>query len=228
MQPPYCMRCSSRYPSSNSWLPTAVASSPRAFMASMVGSSWKAADSSGEAPMRSPAATVAVLRCPWRAAFRWVARYSVPPASTVVGRAAGGVVVDSVYPVVIRPPEPAGGSRLPCRSLNDSSWIWVSRAWCRRSWRSARPSALLSTRPEEAAGLLASAEADDNVRAAAAAAVTANARGTRDVRRVDMGLPRGSGLWCGQGSRDDRQGDSPSRRPTGGIPTLCRMQPDVT
>ena len=52
-------------------------------MASMVGSSWNAADSSGEAPTMSPAATVTVLRCPARASRRWVARYSTPPASVV-------------------------------------------------------------------------------------------------------------------------------------------------
>ena len=58
MQPPFCMRFSSRQPSSNSWLPTEATSRPILFMASIVGSSWNAADSSGVAPIRSPAATV--------------------------------------------------------------------------------------------------------------------------------------------------------------------------
>ena len=57
-QPPFCMRSSSLTPSSNSWLPTEDTSRPIRFMAVMVGSSWKAAESSGLAPMRSPAATV--------------------------------------------------------------------------------------------------------------------------------------------------------------------------
>ena len=51
----------------------------------MVGSSWNAADSSGEAPIRSPAATVTdvlPLRpcAAVRSCLRWVARYSAPPA----------------------------------------------------------------------------------------------------------------------------------------------------
>jgi hypothetical protein len=45
-------------------LPTELTSSPSLFIDSMVGSSWKAAESSGVAPMRSPAATVSVLSWP--------------------------------------------------------------------------------------------------------------------------------------------------------------------
>ena len=56
-QPPYCIRSSSASPSSNSWLPTALRSSPIWFIASIVGSSWNAAESSGLAPIRSPAET---------------------------------------------------------------------------------------------------------------------------------------------------------------------------
>ena len=52
------MRISSSTPSSNSWLPTDATSRPIRFIAVMVGSSWKAAESSGLAPIRSPAATV--------------------------------------------------------------------------------------------------------------------------------------------------------------------------
>ena len=83
-QPPVCMRRSSRQPSSNSWLPTLAICSPIRFIAMMVGSSWNAADSSGVAPMRSPAATVTVCRplerARVRSLLRCVARYSAPPA----------------------------------------------------------------------------------------------------------------------------------------------------
>ena len=88
-QPPCCIRCSSRQPSSNSWLPTEATCRPILFMASMVGSSWNAAESSGEAPIRSPAATVIGVA----PAARDFGRSSVEQRGEV-GGAAGGSVVD--------------------------------------------------------------------------------------------------------------------------------------
>src|SRR6476619_681653 len=55
------MRSSSPAPSSNSWLPTLARSSPARPSASTVDSSWNAAESSGDAPIRSPVATVIVF-----------------------------------------------------------------------------------------------------------------------------------------------------------------------
>ncbi len=82
----------------------------------MVGSSWNSAEVSGEAPTRSPAATViessAGIRA-WRSA---VARYSMPPAGVLTGWPVAGSISRMV------PEEPAGGSRLPCRSLMASNW----------------------------------------------------------------------------------------------------------
>ena len=93
-------------------------SSPSLFIDSTVGSSWKAAESSGEAPTMSPAATVTVLRWPLRAWARWVARYSTPPTSAVsVGSG----------PVCTRPLDPPGGSRFPWKSLNDRIWTSTVR-----------------------------------------------------------------------------------------------------
>ena len=63
-QPPFCIRLSSFSPSSNSWLPTEVRPSPSRFIASIVGSSWKSAESSGLAPIRSPAATTSAVAMP--------------------------------------------------------------------------------------------------------------------------------------------------------------------
>jgi peptidyl-prolyl cis-trans isomerase D len=57
-QPPACIRHSSRGPLSNSWLPTALRSRPTRFIAAIVGSSRKAPETRGEAPIRSPAETV--------------------------------------------------------------------------------------------------------------------------------------------------------------------------
>ena len=57
-QPPRCSRSSSETPSSYSWLPTELMSSPIALSTSIDGSSWNAALTSGDAPTRSPAATV--------------------------------------------------------------------------------------------------------------------------------------------------------------------------
>src|SRR3712207_1063373 len=83
----------------------------------MVGSSWKAADSSGEAPIRSPAATVIVLSssCCSASWASWVARYAEPPAGTLTG------VPSGLVPVRIWPLDPLGGSRAPCKSLRASS-----------------------------------------------------------------------------------------------------------
>src|SRR5919109_2493569 len=118
-QPPFCIRSSSFDPSSNSWLPTPVTSSPSSFMASIVGSSWSNAEMSGLAPIRSPAPTVIVFGFRSRRRSIQVARYSTPPASTVV-----------VGPVWIRPPDPLGGSRLPWKSLMASSWTLVCPSDC--------------------------------------------------------------------------------------------------
>ena len=60
-----------------------MTSSPSAFSASIVGSSWNSADTSGLAPIRSPAPTVIVLGFAVRRALMCVARYSMPPAGTV-------------------------------------------------------------------------------------------------------------------------------------------------
>ncbi len=106
-QPPFCIRRSSSVPSSNSWLPTALRSSPIWFIASMVGSSWNRLDSRGLAPIRSPADTTIELRFVCSSAFTCVARYSAPPAS-VVGPT--------------RPLEPAGGWRFPWKSLRARIW----------------------------------------------------------------------------------------------------------
>ncbi len=57
LQPPCCNRSSSAAPLSNSWLPTEVKSTPTRLSASTVGSSKNSADTSGDAPTRSPPAT---------------------------------------------------------------------------------------------------------------------------------------------------------------------------
>ena len=78
--PPLAMRSNSAGPSSNSWLPTALMSRPRRFMASMVGSSWNRAETSGEAPIRSPAETkIDSPGAAASAAARFVARKSARP-----------------------------------------------------------------------------------------------------------------------------------------------------
>jgi hypothetical protein len=100
------MRSSSREPSSNSWLPTPATSRPSAFIASIVGSSWNSALTSGLAPIRSPAETTKLRPAAAASSRRTcVARLTVPPAS--------------VEP--IRPLEPSGVSRLPCTSLTAST-----------------------------------------------------------------------------------------------------------
>ncbi len=71
-QPPFWMRLSSVRPSSNSWLPTEETSRPSLPSSSTVGSSWYAAEISGEAPIRSPAATTAEFLL--TSDLRWVAR----------------------------------------------------------------------------------------------------------------------------------------------------------
>ena len=57
LQPPFCRRSSSAVPRSNSWLPTALNSTPMRFSVSTAGSSWKSAEMSGEADTKSPAPT---------------------------------------------------------------------------------------------------------------------------------------------------------------------------
>ena len=88
----------------------------------MVGSSWKSAEMRGLAPTMSPAATVSVLAWLPRNLSRWFARKATPPASTVTGAGAAVPTGGRSPPVATRPPEPDGGSRLPCRSLMASSW----------------------------------------------------------------------------------------------------------
>ncbi len=104
-QPPFWSRLSSSVPSSNSWLPTELICRPTWLSASIDGSSWKAALTSGLAPTRSPAPTVSVELL-LRSFLTVVARYSAPPAGV---------------PLTL-PPLPVGGSMAPWKSLNDSSW----------------------------------------------------------------------------------------------------------
>ena len=72
--PPCCILNNSAGPSSNSWLPTPLKSSPMRFIASMVGSSWKRAEIRGDAPMRSPAETNTEFSAPALAAAMLAAR----------------------------------------------------------------------------------------------------------------------------------------------------------
>lgn len=84
---------------------------PRAFIASIVGSSWNSAEVSGLAPIRSPADTVSVLRFRRWYSRREVARYAAPPA----GMPAASVLSTLIVPGVV-------GSRFPWKSLSASSW----------------------------------------------------------------------------------------------------------
>ena len=70
-------------PSSNSWFPTPETSSPSWLSASIEGSSWKRPETSGLAPIRSPAPTVIVFEFATRSDLMSVDRYSIPPAGTV-------------------------------------------------------------------------------------------------------------------------------------------------
>ena len=102
LQPPVCRRRSSTAPLSNSWLPTALNSTPILFSVSIAGSSKNRADTSGEAPMKSPAPTTtlsgfcafSLATCP--------ARNSAPPTGGR-GCAAAEVLTPNV----------PGDSRLP-------------------------------------------------------------------------------------------------------------------
>ena len=106
-QPPFCIRRSSRQPSSNSWLPTLAICRPILFMASMVGSSWKAAESSGDrADQVTGGDRHESGRWPWP-------RAQLLEVGGQVLRAAGRGAVDP----------PRGRGR--CRSLG-SSWPWKS------------------------------------------------------------------------------------------------------
>src|SRR4051794_9989505 len=84
--PPFWSRSSSVMPSSYSWLPVAEANIPSWLKNSTVGSSWNRALSRGEPPTRSPAPTSMEYFSTrsLRSCFTWVARYSAPPASTLV------------------------------------------------------------------------------------------------------------------------------------------------
>ncbi len=87
------------------------------FIASIVGSSWNAAESSGLAPIRSPAETTSEFGLAARSVRMWLARKDAPPAGTLVPPGAGRM----------SPPLPVGGSRLPWKSLMASSW--TSTSW---------------------------------------------------------------------------------------------------
>src|SRR4051812_21791018 len=145
----------------------------------MVGSSWNAADSSGEAPTMSPAATVTLLRWPARAWRRWVARYSTPPASTFTSVT---LPPTSAWSVTMRPLEPDGASRFPWKSLNDR--IWTSRVLS-RGWAFEIPLVVATPVP--------------------VARTTARTPVRRRVRAVLMGLPahgrtRGIGRFARAGA----------------------------
>ena len=119
------MRRSSCQPSSNSWLPTLLTSRPSRFIASMVGSSWKRPESSGDAPIRSPAATVSWIRPSSRPARP--AQGSV--ARQVLHATAGGVEPATLLRVAARGQRGSGrspASSWPWKSLNARSWNLVS------------------------------------------------------------------------------------------------------
>ena len=67
-------------PSSNSWLPTALMSSPSAFSASIVGSSWKAREERARRRCCRPPTPSACSGSAARSCLIFVARYSTPPA----------------------------------------------------------------------------------------------------------------------------------------------------
>jgi hypothetical protein len=92
--------------------------------ASMVGSSWNAAEINGEAPIRSPAETNSVFGLVASSIRTWVARYSTPPAATPTGSAGP-----------MRPDEESssGGRRFPWKSFSPRIWIFV--VWARSSAR---------------------------------------------------------------------------------------------
>src|ERR1044072_6196010 len=90
-------------------------------MKSIVGSSCIRPDSSGLAPIRSPALTTYVSGVSEPSAFVCVAKYSEPPAGTV-----SGAPVEVQQPTAIPPGVPA--SRCPWKSLNASSLTVVSFA----------------------------------------------------------------------------------------------------
>ena len=121
-QPPFCIRSSSAAPLSNSWLPTALTSRPIRPSDSIVGSSRNRAESSGVAPIKSPAATKMWFGFLARNCATAVARCSLPPAGTSM------VLVASAGSLMRMPPR--GGLRLPWKSLIASSLTltgWVAR-----------------------------------------------------------------------------------------------------
>ena len=95
-----------RCPSSNSWLPTALASRPISESDSMVGSSCRMPESSGLAPIRSPAATKTELGWPGTQLLdqrRHRLRPSQPARrSSAAGCSGSGILMP-----------PGGGSRFP-------------------------------------------------------------------------------------------------------------------
>ena len=107
------MRSSSAAPLSNSWLPTAEISSPIRLRLSMVGSSRNSALTSGDAPIKSPAATNTLLAWPLRNSATALDRNSEPPASTFT-------VLPGLAGSAMRMP-PRAGRRLPWKSLMAST-----------------------------------------------------------------------------------------------------------
>ena len=79
-------------PSSNSWLPTLLTSSPMALSDSTDGSSWNMPEMKVDPPMRSPAATVRLFASPAcvRSSVSFVARFSDPPANVRAGSTSAG------------------------------------------------------------------------------------------------------------------------------------------
>ena len=125
-QPPFCIRSSSGTPSSNSWLPTPLTSIPIELRDSIVGSSWNSAETSGLAPIMSPAPTVIVFVFCVRRSLIHVARYAMPPAGTACG--AQPVCTPFVRTGLQQPTwivPGVVGWRWPCRSLIASSCTLV-------------------------------------------------------------------------------------------------------
>jgi hypothetical protein len=141
-------------PSSNSWLPTPLTSMPIEFSASIVGSSWKSAETRGLAPIRSPAPTVIVLRFVFRSASMCVARYAMPPAGTVfcVHPVCTPFVITGLQqPTWIVPG--VFGARCPCRSLIASSWTRVSDFFAAATAGSTSSAAATQTRRRSVLGI---------------------------------------------------------------------------
>ncbi len=110
-QPPCCSRSSSAAPLSNSWLPTDVKSTPTWLSASTAGSSKNRADTSGDAPTKSPPPTTTLFgSCAFSRATQ-AASASAPPAATR-------------GPSELAPKRP-GDCSVPWKSLNAMILAWT-------------------------------------------------------------------------------------------------------